>query len=311
MTLVSNYTMVTEFILLGLTSDSELQIMLFVIFTLIYLITVLGNIGISVLICTDTHLRTPMYFLLCNLACIDLCYSTSVTPKMLDNFLLTRNVISFTGCAVQQFCFSVFVTSECLLLGVMAYDRYVAICNPLLYPVIINQRTCGNLLCATYVVSTINASAQASLTFSLSFCRSNIIDHFFCDFPPLLKLSCSDTSTNEVVIFVLATCLGMGSCGIIISSYCHIISTILMIPSVKGRYKTFSTCASHFTVVTLFFGTIFIMYLHPASSSSMTQNKIVSLFYTVVIPMLNPMIYSLRNQEVKRAFQKLIRTMIK
>ncbi|XP_069486107.1 olfactory receptor 5G3-like [Ambystoma mexicanum] len=306
-----NHTSVKEFILLGLTDDMELRVLLFVIFMFIYLVTLLGNLGISTLICTDVHLHTSMYFFLSNLACVDLCYSTSITPQMLVNLLSPKKNISFSGCAAQQFTFSVFVAAECLLLGVMAYDRYVAICNPLLYPNIINQRTCISLVGATYLVSVVNAMAQSTLTFSLSFCRSNVIDHFFCDFPPLLKLSCSDTSTNEMMIFVLATCLGVGSCGIIVTSYWHIICTVLRIKSVAGRAKAFSTCASHITVVSLFFGTIFIMYFQPATSSSMTQNKVLSLFYTVVIPMLNPIIYSLRNQEVKRAFRRVIHTVSK
>ncbi|XP_069086129.1 olfactory receptor 5AR1-like [Pleurodeles waltl] len=301
-----NHTSVTEFILLGITTNSELEVLLFVIFMLVYILTLLGNSVICLLIVTDPHLHTPMYYFLCNLSFVDLCYSSSITPNMLMNLISVQKIITFSGCAVQLFCFTVFGNSESVLLGVMAYDRYVAICKPLLYPVIMNQKTCVHFAVATYLWSVLSAVGETILTFSLYFCRSNIIDHFFCDFSPLLKLSCSDTTTNEVVIFIFVTFVGISSCGIITTSYCYIISTILRIQSLKGRYKAFSTCASHFTLVSLFFGTIFIMYLQPQSSSSKTQSKVLSLFYTVMIPMLNPMIYSLRNHDVKRALRKLV-----
>ncbi|XP_069083552.1 olfactory receptor 8U9-like [Pleurodeles waltl] len=301
-----NHTSVTEFILLGITTYIELEVLLFVIFMLVYILTLLGNSLICLLVVTDPHLHTPMYYFLCNLSFVDLCYSSSTTPNMLTDLISVQKTITFSGCVVQLFCVSLFGNSEGVLLGVMAYDRYVAICKPLLYPVIMNQKTCVHFAVATYLWSVLSAVGETILTFRLYFCRSNIIDHFFCDFSPLLKLSCSDTTTNELVIFILVSFVCISSCGIITTSYCYIISTILRIQSLKGRYKAFSTCASHFILVSLFFGTIFIMYLQPQSSSSKTQSKVLSLFYTVIIPMLNPMIYSLRNHDVKRALRKLV-----
>ncbi|XP_069486106.1 olfactory receptor 5G29-like [Ambystoma mexicanum] len=298
-----NQTSVSEFILLGFTDVVELQVLLSLAFTVVYMLTLLGNIGISSLVWTDYRLHTPMYFFLINLSFLNICSSTSVTPKMLANFFSGNRAIYLSSCATQLFCFSVFGTTECLLLAVMAYDRYVAICNPLLYLVIINQRACIHLVFAAYALGFLNATVQITLTFSLSFCRSNVIDHFFCDIPPLLKLSCSETYINQVVMSAFASVLGMGSFGFVIASYYSIVRTILRIQSVQGRYKAFSTCASHVIAVSLYFGTVFVMYVQPASSS-MTQNKVLSLFYSVVNAMLNPVIYSLRNQEVTRSWRK-------
>ncbi|XP_069486180.1 olfactory receptor 5AR1-like [Ambystoma mexicanum] len=300
-----NETLVLEFILLGLSDDPHIQELLFVLFLVIYAVTVLGNVGIPLLIMVDSQLHTPMYFFLSNLSCVDLCYSTAVTPKAMANFLSDDKSISFCGCAVQLFSFSLFASSECFLLVVMAYDRYVAICNPLLYMVIMNRDTCVLLLSIAYSGGLVLAIMHTACTFSLSFCRSNLINHYFCDMPPLWELSCTDTSANQVLIFVIATSLGASSCGIIMTSYGYIIATILRIRSAEGRRKAFSTCISHITAVSIFFGTIFFMYLRPSSSFSVTQDKVVSVFYTVVIPMLNPLIYCLRNNEVKGAFWKL------
>ncbi|XP_069083557.1 olfactory receptor 5AP2-like [Pleurodeles waltl] len=304
----ANLTSVNEFIFLGLTDDPKLCAILFVLFLIMYAITLTGNTGIPILIKIDPTLQTPMYFFLSNLSCVDLCYSSAITPKMLASFLSNTKSISFYECVAQLFCFSVCGTSECLLLAVMAYDRYVAICNPLLYPIIINRRTCMWLVSLAYCGSALNAAVQATLTFNLSFCRSNVINHFFCDMPPLLKLSCSDTSRNELVIFVISFSFGIGSCSVILISYTFIITTILSIRSKEGRKKSFSTCASHIAVVSLFYGTIFFMYLRLNSRNSVMQDKVTSIFYTVVNPMLNPLIYSLRNQDVKRALKKLAKT---
>ncbi|XP_069483806.1 olfactory receptor 5AP2-like [Ambystoma mexicanum] len=304
-----NQTSVTTFVFLGLTNNPKLQVPLFALFLLVYVITLLGNLGITFLIKNDSSLQTPMYFFLSNLSWVDLSYSSVITPQLLVNFLSDTKSISFYGCAVQLFCFSLCATSECLLLAVMAYDRYVAICYPLLYPVIINQKMCVQLVSAAFSGSALNAAVQTSLTFSLSFCRSNEIDHFFCDMPPLWKLSCSDTSINEMVIFIISLSFGVSSCGIIMISYAYIISSILGMHSTEGRKNTFSTCASHITAVSLFYGTIFFMYLRPNSNSSVTQDKVTSVFYTVVNPMLNPLIYSLRNKDVKRAVKRMYRRM--
>ncbi|XP_069486177.1 olfactory receptor 5AR1-like [Ambystoma mexicanum] len=300
-----NETLVLEFILLGLSDDAHIQELLFGLFLVIYAVTVLGNVGIPLLIMVDSQLHTPMYFLLSNLSCIDLCYSTTVTPKAMANFLSNNKAISFSGCAVQLFSFYLFASSECFLLVVMAYDRYVAICNPLLYRVIMNREACVLLVSVAYSGSLLLAVSYTACTFSLPFCRSNQINHFFCEMLPLWELSGTDTSTNQVFLLVTITSLGAPSCVIILTSYGNIIRTILRIRSAAGRRKTFSTCASHITVVSIFFGTIFFMYLKPSSSFSLTQDKVVSVFYTVVIPMLNPLIYCLRNKEVKGAFWKL------
>ncbi|XP_069486181.1 olfactory receptor 5AR1-like [Ambystoma mexicanum] len=300
-----NETLVLEFILLGLSDDPHIQEMLFVLFLVIYAVTVLGNVGILLLMMVDSQLHTPMYFFLSNLSYVDLCYSTAVTPKAMANFLSNNKAISFSGCAVQLFSFYLFVSSECFLLVVMAYDRYVAICNPLLYRVIMNREACVLLLSVAYSGGLLLAVSYTACTFSLRFCRYNQINHFFCEMLPLWELSCTDTYTNKVFILVTVTAVGTPACGIILTSYGYIITTILRIPSAEGRSKAFSTCASHITAVSIFFGTIFFMYLRPSSSFSVTQDKVVSVFYTVVIPMLNPLIYCLRNKEVKGAFWKL------
>ncbi|XP_069486178.1 olfactory receptor 5AP2-like [Ambystoma mexicanum] len=300
-----NETLVLEFILLGLSDDPHIQELLFVLFLVIYAVTVLGNVGIPLLMMVDSQLHTPMYFFLSNLSCVDLCYSTTVTPKAMANFLSDDKSISFSGCAVQLFSFYLFASSECFLLVVMAYDRYVAICNPLLYRVIMNREACVLLLSVAYSGSLLLAVSYTACTFSLPFCRSNQINHFFCEMLPLWELSCTDTSTNQVFLLVAVTALGAPSCGIILTSYGNIIRTILRIRSAEGRRKAFSTCASHTTAVSIFFGTISFMHLRQSSSFSLTQDKVVSVFYTVVIPMLNPLIYCLRNKEVKGAFWKL------
>ncbi|XP_069086085.1 olfactory receptor 5AR1-like isoform X1 [Pleurodeles waltl] len=301
-----NQTWVREFILRGLTDEPHIQALLFVLFLGIYAVTVLGNTGMTFLIRTDSQLQSPMYFFLGNLSCVDLCYSTAVTPKTMATIITSNKAISFAGCAVQLFSFSVFASSECFLLVVMAYDRYVAICNPLHYSVVISGYVCALLVSVAYSGGLLLAVMHTACTFSLSFCGSNEINHFFCDMPPLWEISCTDTSSNQVLIFVIATSLGATSCSIIMTSYGYIIATILKIRSSDGRRKAFSTCASHITAVSIFFGTIFFMYLRPSSSYSVTQDKVVSVFYTVVIPMLNPLIYGLRNEEVKGALNRLM-----
>uniref|UniRef100_A0A8C4W160 Olfactory receptor n=2 Tax=Gopherus evgoodei TaxID=1825980 RepID=A0A8C4W160_9SAUR len=299
-----NLTTVTEFIFLGLTDHPELQVPLFSLFLVIYLITLTGNLGMIILIRSDPQLHTPMYFFLINLSLVDFCYSSVITPKLLVGFLAGNKVISFNGCATQFFFFSSFVGIECLLLAVMAYDRYVAICNPLLYTVIMSHRVCVLLAAGSFLAGFVNSMIHTISMFQLPFCASNIINHFFCDVPPLLKLSCASTFINEVVIFAFASLIEISCLLAILISYVYILSAILRIRSTEGRHKVFSTCASHLTAVTVFFGTTLFMYLRPSSSSSMNQDKVVSVFYTVVIPMLNPLIYSLRNKEVKDALRR-------
>ncbi|KAM4796051.1 olfactory receptor 5G25-like [Rhinophrynus dorsalis] len=242
-----------------------------------------------------------MYFFLSNLSFSDLCYSTVVTPKMLYDMFSDRKAITFIGCALQLYFFAVFASTECYILSTMAYDRYVAICHPLLYTVIMNRRTCIYLVSGVYVSGALTAGIHASCTLSLSFCGPNIINHFYCDIPPLMELSCSDTYTNKTIIFIIVFFLGLISMLITVASYVYIFFTVLKIRSSDGKRKAFSTCTSHLLCVSLFYGTVFFMYLRPASSYSVSQDKVVSVFYTVVIPMMNPIIYSLRNAEIMGA----------
>ncbi|CAM4571052.1 unnamed protein product, partial [Caretta caretta] len=299
-----NHTEVTEFILSGLTERPELQVPLFGLFLLIYGITLVGNVGMILLITTDPRLHTPMYFFLSNLSFCDLCLSSTISPQMLLNFLPERKNISFTACAVQMSLSIAFGDSQGFLLAVMAYDRYVAISNPLLYTVTMSRQLCKQLVAGVYALGLLDSMIFMCFTFRLSFCSSNIINHFFCDIPPLLALSCSQTRISENVMFTFACCIIMSSFIPVLLSYVYIISTILEIRSAEGRHKAFSTCTFHLTIVVLLFGTLLFMYLRPPSSYSTDKGKVASLFYTVVIPMLNPLIYSLRNTEVKDALRK-------
>nr|XP_012807874.2 olfactory receptor 1044 [Jaculus jaculus] len=301
-----NCTQVTEFVLVGLTERQELKMPLFVVFLSIYLCTVAGNLGLILVIRTDARLNTPMYFFLSNLAFVDFCYSSVITPKMLGNFLYKQNVISFNACAAQLGCFLAFMTAECLLLASMAYDRYVAICNPLLYTVTMSPGICFQLVAVPYSYSFLVALFHAILTFRLCYCHSNIINHFYCDDMPLLRLTCSDTHSKQVWIFACAGIMFVSSLLIVFVSYLYIISAILRMRSAEGRRKAFSTCGSHMMAVTIFYGTLIFMYLQPSSNHSLDTDKMASVFYTVIIPMLNPLIYSLRNKEVKDALNKFI-----
>ncbi|CAH2224620.1 olfactory receptor 1020-like [Pelobates cultripes] len=258
-----------------------------------------------VTIMAASNLNTPMYFFLYNLSFLDLCYSTIITPKMLANLLSDKKTITYPQCILQMVLFGASVTIECFLLGIMAYDRYVAICNPLLYVIVMNKRLCAQLVAFAYLGGYFNATIHTTCTFDLPFCRSNKIDHFYCDVPPLLKLSCTDTTTNELIMFIFGGFAEMSSLITITVSYTYIISSIVSISSHQGRSKAFSTCASHLTTVIMFYGTIMFMYLRPSSTYSMSQDKVASVFYTVIIPMLNPLIYSLRNKEVARALVKI------
>ncbi|XP_037757404.1 olfactory receptor 1038-like [Chelonia mydas] len=305
-----NHSEVTEFILSGLTDRPELQIPMFVVFLLIYGITLVGNGGMILLISIDPRLHTPMYFFLRNLSFCDLCISLIISPPMLLNFSVKRKHISFTACTVQMHLSFFFGVVECLLLVVMAYDRYVAICNPLLYTVTMCRQLCKQLVAGVYTVGVVDLMIYMCCTFQLSFCSSNIINHFFCDILPLLALSCSDTHVNEIVLFAFMSCIAVSSFVTVLLSYVYIISTILQIRSAEGRHKAFSTCSFHLTSVVLYFGTLFFMYLRSTSSYSMDTDKVTSVFYTLVIPMLNPFIYSLRNTEVKDALRKAMNKLL-
>ncbi|XP_045412737.1 olfactory receptor 5AL1-like [Lemur catta] len=303
----SNNSEVTEFILLGLTDSPELQAFLFGIFLVIYLISVMGNLGLIMLICVSPQLHTPMYFFLSHLAFVDFCYTSSVTPNTLVNFLQEFKRISLPACATQLCCFVMFVVCEVYMLSVMACDRYVAICNPLLYTIVMSRKVCTQMVVGTYLYGFSVGLLQATLTFHLSFCDSNIINHFYCDDVPLVGLACRKTHykhIKELMLFTLAGFNILFSLLIILVSYILILLAILRINSAEGRQKAFSTCASHLTSITVFYGTVIFMYMQPKTNHSLDTDKIASVFYIVVIPMLNPLIYSLRNQEVKNAFKR-------
>ncbi|KAM8928842.1 olfactory receptor 5G3-like [Lycaon pictus] len=299
-----NQTGVTEFLFLGLTDHLHQQIVLFVMLLFVYLVTLGGNIGMIILIWTDPRFHTPMYFFLSHLSFVDLCSSSSIAPKMLCDIFAEKKDISFMGCAAQMWFFGLFVATECFLLASMAYDRYMAICKPLLYTLIMSQRVCVQLVVGPYSMALISTMTHTILTFRLPFCGPNVINHFFCDISPLLSLACADTWINKLVLFIMAGSIGMLSGLIIMVSYVCILVAILKIQTADGRQKAFSTCSSHLAVVSVLYGTLFFIYVQPGSSPSLDINKVISLFYTVVIPMLNPLIYSLRNKEVKNAFRK-------
>ncbi|KAG5199630.1 hypothetical protein JEQ12_006109 [Ovis aries] len=302
-----NHTTVTEFVLMGFTDCPELQLPLFVVFLVIYLITMVGNLGMILLIRMDSRLHTPMYYFLSHLAFIDLCYSSSIGPKMLQNLLVKKKTISFSGCFAQLYFSSAFATTECFLLATMAYDRYMAICNPLIYTAIMTQRVCKELAIGVYTYGFLNSVIQTVLTFQLSFCDSNIIHHFYCADPPLLALSCSDTHSKEKQLLIFSAVNLTGSLLTVLISYMCILFSIIKIQSSEGKCKAFSTCASHLTVVIIFYGTLFFMYLtQPKARNSWKYNKVVSVFYSLIIPMLNPLIYSLRNTEVKNTLKKML-----
>ncbi|XP_008827512.1 olfactory receptor 502-like [Nannospalax galili] len=299
-----NHTTVTRFILLGLTDDPALQGILFFIVLCIYLVTLLGNLSTILLIRVSPQLHHPMYFFLSHLASTDIGISSSVTPNMLVNFLVEKNTISYLGCGIQLDSAAFFGPMECFLLAVMAYDRFVAICSPLLYSTKMSTQVCNQLLVGSYVGGFLNASSFTFSFFSFVFCGPNRVNHFFCDFSPLTELSCSDVSVPTIVISFSAGTVTVITLLIIAVSYTYILITILKMPSTEGRQKAFSTCTSHLTAVTLYYGTVTFIYVMPKSSYSTGQNKVVSVFYMVVIPMLNPIIYSLRNNEIKGALKR-------
>ncbi|XP_068834013.1 olfactory receptor 8B3-like isoform X1 [Capricornis sumatraensis] len=302
-----NDSFVTEFILLGLTDQPDLQLPLFFLFLGIYIITVLGNLGLIILIVLNSHLHTPMYFFLFNLSSIDLCYSSVFTPKMLSDFISKKNIISYMGCMTQLYFYCFFVISECYLLTSMAYDRYVAICKPLLYNVIMSPKVCSSLMFGCYLMAFSGAMAHTGCMLRLTFCDANTINHYFCDILPLLELSCTSTYINELEMFIVVGINIIVPSFTIFVSYGLILSNILHVKSTEGRSKAFSTCSSHIIAVSLFFGSGAFMYLKPSSAVSMDEGKISSVFYTNTVPFLNPLIYSVRNKDVKHALRKTLR----
>ncbi|KAM5317644.1 olfactory receptor 5D18 [Glossophaga mutica] len=295
----------TTFTLLGFSDYPELQVPLFLIFLAIYSVTVVGNIGMIVIIKVNPKLHTPMYFFLSHLSFVDFCYSSIVAPKALVNLVVEDRTISFQECVVQFFFFCTFVVTESFLLAVMAYDRFVAICNPLLYTVAMSQTLCATLVVGSYAWGVVCSLILSCSAIKLSFQGSNTINHFFCEFSSLLSLSCSNTHVNQLLLFVFATFNEVSTLLIILTSYVFILVTVLKMRSASGRRKAFSTCASHLTAITIFHGTILFLYCVPNSKNSRHTVKVVSVFYTVVIPMLNPLIYSLRNKDVKDTVSKL------
>ncbi|KAM6159729.1 olfactory receptor 5I1 [Erethizon dorsatum] len=304
---LGNYTLVTEFILLGFPTLPELQIVLFLIFLMLYGMILVGNIGLMLLISMDPHLQTPMYLFLSNLSFVDLCYSSVIVPKMLVNFLSENKSISYYGCALQFYFFCTFADTESFILAAMAYDRYVAICNPLLYTVVVSQGVCIRLIVLSYIGGNLSSLVHMSFAFILKYCDKNVINHFFCDLPPLLKLSCTDTTVNEWLLSTYGSSVEITCFFIIVISYFFILLSVLKIRSAGGRKKAFSTCASHLTSVAIYQGTLLFIYSRPSSLYSPNTDKLVSVFYTIIIPVLNPLIYSLRNKDVKDAAKKALR----
>ncbi|KAM7150899.1 olfactory receptor 11L1-like [Macrochelys suwanniensis] len=300
-----NHSTVTEFIILGFPATQDFQVLFFTIFLLIYLLTILGNILLLVTLWTEPHLHTPMYFFLSNLSVLEIGYTSVTVPKLLAIFLVRDRAISLTACLVQSYFFFFLGSTECFLLAVMAYDRYLAICNPLRYPMVMSSKMCARLALSSWGSGCLNPCIPIFLASRLQFCGA-IINHFFCDVQPVLSLSCTDPYVSANTIFISSTIIVLGSFLLTSLSYVCILVTILRMSSTKGHQKAFSTCTAHLTVVSLYYGTVIFMYISPAARKSMEINKLVAVVYSVVTPMLNPIIYSLRNEDVKKALRRMI-----
>ncbi|XP_057252428.1 olfactory receptor 5AU1-like, partial [Pezoporus wallicus] len=290
--------------LLGLLGSKEVTSVLSALFLAIYVVTFIGNLQLIALIRMDSCLHTPMYFFLSHLSLLDVCYSSTIIPQALLNVLVEKKVISFIRCATQLFCFATCATTECYVLAAMAYDHYMAICNPLLYSTVMSQRLCIGMLAGAYLAGVISSTIHTVSISRLPFCRSKTINHFFCDGPPLLALSCSDTPAIEVMVAAVVGFKVLSTTVFILISYLSVLSTVMRMRSVVGQRKAFSTCASHFISIALYYGSSLFMYLHPISSQSSKHDEVVSMLYSVVVPMLNPLIYSLRNADMKNAMRK-------
>ncbi|XP_006099747.1 olfactory receptor 7A5-like [Myotis lucifugus] len=299
-----NDTPISEFLLLGFSEEPVLQPLIFGLFLSMYLITVLGNLLIILAVSSDSHLHTPMYFFLSNLSLVDICFTSTTVPKMLMNILTQSKVITYKGCITQMHFFILFAMLDDILLTIMAYDRFVAICHPLHYMVIMNPRLCGLLVLVSWIMSALNSLLQGTMVLQLSFCTDLEIPHFFCELKQVVQLACSDTFLNNMVMYFLTVLLGAGPLAGIIYSYSKIVSCIHRMPSAQGKYKAFSTCASHLSAVSLFYGTVLGEYLSSAATHSSHSSATASVMYTVVTPMLNPFIYSLRNKDIKRALKR-------
>ncbi|XP_049635706.1 olfactory receptor 5A1-like [Suncus etruscus] len=305
-----NHTSVVVFVLLGITDEKELQFILFPVFLGIYLVTLFWNLGLIILIRMDSHLHTPMYFFLSFLSFIDICYTTSISPRMLSDFFKDEKTISFIACAIQFYASSWMGQAEFCLLAAMAYDRYVAIGNPLQYSTIMAPGLCQKMAAGALGTGFLCSLLETIPCFNLHYCGPNVIEHFFCNITEIIILSCSSPFITQMILFLVVFFVGCGSLLIILLSYGFITASILKISSLKGSAKAFNTCASHLAVVTLFYGTSFSVYLHPHSRHSEKQDKMLSVFYIIIIPMLNPLIYSLRNKEIKEALKRVIRRAI-
>ncbi|XP_062993057.1 olfactory receptor 2D3-like [Elgaria multicarinata webbii] len=301
-----NFTTIKEFILLGLSSDRKTQILLFLVVLIIYLLTIMGNLLIIMLVRADSALHTPMYFFLTQLSCLEICYVTSTLPQMLAHLLSGNGAISFTRCAAQMYISLALGGTECLLLAAMAYDRYLAICHPLLYAIAMGRWRQVQLSSISWAGGFLLGSINAGSTLRLPFCGPNHINHFFCELPVVLKLSCADTHITEGFMFLASVLMLLIPVSVILTSYGLILSSVLQMRSNAGRRKAFSTCASHLIVVTLFYGTVISMYMIPRSSSAPDRDKHIAVFYIVVTPLLNPVIYSLRNKDIHGAVAKML-----
>ncbi|XP_069502814.1 olfactory receptor 1f45-like [Ambystoma mexicanum] len=301
-----NWTLVTEFVLLGFSDHPEYESLLFALFLMIYTVTVLGNLVIMLVILADAQLHIPMYFFLGNLAFVDICLTSVTLPELLVNLLSETKIISLYACMTQLYCFIALGNMENFLLAVMSIDRYVAICHPLRYTVVMSRRVCLQMVASSWILVSLHSLLHTVLTARLPFCGPSLIRHFFCEMTPLFELSCSDTSTNELVIFTEGSLSLALPFLLILFSYLLILSTVLRIRSLEGKRRALSTCASHLTAVILFYGTLFSIYFRPSSSHSLDKDRVVSLMYTVITPTLNPFIYSLRNKDLKEALRKII-----
>ncbi|XP_006766898.1 PREDICTED: olfactory receptor 7A5, partial [Myotis davidii] len=299
-----NGTQISEFLLLGFSQALELQPLIFGLFLSMYLVTVLGNLLIILAVSSDSHLHTPMYFFLSNLSLVDICFTSTTVPKMLWNIQTQSKVITYEGCITQIYFFILFAVLDNFILTVMAYDRFVAICHPLHYMVIMNPRLCGLLILVSWMMSVLNSLLESLMVFGLRFCSDLEIPHFFCELRQVVQIACSDTFLNNMVMYFITVLLGGGPLAGIIYSYSKILSSIHAISSAQGKYKAFSTCASHLSVVSLFYCTSIGVYLSSAATHSSHSSAAASVMYTVVTPMLNPFIYSLRNRDIKRALQR-------
>ncbi|XP_062994277.1 olfactory receptor 11A1-like [Elgaria multicarinata webbii] len=300
-----NETIITEFVLHGFGDLQQLQILLFVVFLTIYIMTIAGNLLIVLLVVTDQHLHTPMYFFLGNLSCLETCYSSTILPRILAGLLSETPSVSVQGCIAQLWAFVFLAVTECYLLAAMSYDRYLAICRPLHYSTVMNFKVCLNLVAGSWIGSFVIDTILLIFILQLTFCGHNVIEHFFCDFIPMMNLACSDARQVKLVSAILTSISTLPPFILTIASYGFIITAILGIPSTRGRQKAFSTCSSHLTVVTIFYGSLTIVYLLQDNNELRVLNKVFSVFYTILTPLVNPLIYSLRNKEVREALRRV------